>query len=127
MTRYERAAQIWPVLTLCAANRQVLTYDLLSKLVGVPRQGLGQLLEPVQSWCIKYDNPALTSLVVSDKSGLPGEGFIGAADVPAEQASVFRFPWLESSPPTAAELEAAAREYPSNGKSLAELKAKRAS
>jgi len=129
VNRYERAAQIWPLLTLCASHRQVLTYDLLGKLVGVPRQGLGQLLEPIQSWCIKYDNPALTSLVVSDKTGLPGEGFIAAADVPAEQAAVFRWEWLDSTPPTAEELEDAAREFPSNGRSLAELKerARRAS
>ena len=124
MNRYERAAQIWPVLTLCATNRQVLTYDILGKLVGVPRQGLGQLLEPIQSHCIKANSPALTSLVVSDKSGLPGEGFIAAADVPAEQASVFRFAWLDSAPPGPDELKVAAKEFPSNGHSLAELKEK---
>jgi len=52
MTRSERAAQIWPILTLCAKQYQILTYDLLGRLIGVPRQGLGQLLEPVQSYCL---------------------------------------------------------------------------
>src|SRR5262249_5096427 len=52
LTRSERATQIWPILTLCASRRQTLTYDLLGRLIGVPRQGLGQLLEPIQSYCI---------------------------------------------------------------------------
>ena len=29
MTKGERAAQIWPLLTLCASKRQTLTYDYL--------------------------------------------------------------------------------------------------
>ena len=35
---------------------------LLGRLIGVPRQGLGQLLEPIQSFCIVKHLPALTSL-----------------------------------------------------------------
>ena len=62
MTKGERAAQIWPLLTVSAARRQKLTYDLLGRLIGVPRQGLGQLLEPIQSFCIVKHLPALTSL-----------------------------------------------------------------
>ena len=75
MNSAERAAQIWPVLTLAARNRQILTYDLLSKLIGVPRAGLGQLLEPIQSFCLLNKFPPLTILVVSAESGMPGSGF----------------------------------------------------
>jgi hypothetical protein len=46
----ERAAQIWSILALASKNRQVLTYDILSRLIGVPRPGLGYrvrvLLQP---------------------------------------------------------------------------------
>jgi len=121
MTKSERAAQIWPVLTLCAARRQTLTYDLLGRLIGVPRQGLGQLLEPIQSHCIVKRLPALTALVVSESSGLPGGGFIGASNVPAEQAKVFTFDWLDTAPPDAGALEDAARNLPSNGRSPEQL------
>jgi hypothetical protein len=121
VTKSERAAQIWPLLMLCASQRRTLTYDILGRLIGVPRQGLGQLLEPIQSYCILHQLPPLTSLVVSDSSGLPGEGFIGASDVPAAQAKVFTRDWLLTPPPDSALLEVASSQLPSNGRSLQEL------
>lgn len=121
MTRGQRAAQIWPVLTLCAGQRQSLSYDRLSKLIGVPRPGLGQLLEPIQSYCILNRLPPLTSLVVSEQTGLPGEGFIAASDVPAAQASVFKHDWLATMVPTDEALEAAATKLPSSGRPLQDL------
>ena len=121
MRRAERAAQIWPLLTLCASHRQILSYDLLSKLIGVPRPGLGQLLEPIQSYCILNGLPALTCLVVSENSGLPGEGFIAASDVPSAQAAVFDFDWLSQPVPTVDQLETAVQQLPSNGRALKDL------
>ena len=121
MTKGERAAQIWPLLTICASRRHTLTYDLIGRLIGVPRKGLGQLLEPIQSYCIIHRLAPLTSLVVSDTSGLPGEGFIGASDVSGAQAKVYTFDWLGISPPDPSLLEEAARRLPSNGRSLEEL------
>ena len=94
MTKYERASQLWSILTLAATNNQILTYDLVSKLTGVPRPAIGGLLEPIQTYCSSKNIPALTSLVVSEKTGLPGIGFIGAQDVPLEHIKVFNFDWL---------------------------------
>jgi hypothetical protein len=122
MTRFERAAQIWPVLTISASQRHLLTYEILARVTGMPRQGLGALLEPIQSYCLINKLPALSSLVVGVKTGIPGEGFIAAEDVPAEQAAVFTWPWFERKPPTAAELAAATERLPSNGKSIELLK-----
>jgi hypothetical protein len=124
MKKAERAAQIWPLLTLCASRGMLLAYEELSELIGVPPPGLGQLLEPIQSYCILKHLPALTSLVVSSVSGLPGEGFIAAADVPEAQARVFEYKWMGSQVPGPEELEAAVVELPSNGRSLTELLAK---
>ncbi len=121
MTKGQRAAQIWPLLAHCASQRQILSYDQLSKLIGVPRPGLGQLLEPIQSYCILSKVPPLTSLVVSEQTGLPGEGFIAASDVPKAQAGVFSHNWLSNLVPTPEALEAAATKLPSNGKPLQEL------
>lgn len=122
MTKSERATQIWPILTLCSRQRQILTYDLLGRLIGVPRQGLGQLLEPIQSYCLLHSFPPLSSLVVGVRSGIPGEGFIAAEDLPAAQAKVFEWPWLEHTPPGSEALEEAAAQLPSNGKSINVLK-----
>lgn len=121
MTREERAAQIWPILTLCAAQRQTLTYGLLGKHIGMFQGGMGQLLEPIQSYCLLKGLPALSSLVVSDVTGLPGEGFIAAHDVPGEQARVFRHDWRATDVPDTEALGAAVRKLPSNGRALAEL------
>ena len=121
MTRGQRATQIWSVLVLSASHRQTLSYDGLSKLIGVPRPGLGQLLEPIQSYCILNKLPPLSSLVVSDQTGLPGEGFIAASDLPAAQADVYRHDWLKTLVPTDEALEAAVTQLPSNGRQLQEL------
>ena len=69
MTISERASQIWAVLAWAAKNRQSLTYDHLSKLISVPRAGLGNLLEPIQSYCLLENLPPLTILVVQQESG----------------------------------------------------------
>jgi hypothetical protein len=69
MTQYERAAEIWSVLVWAATNRQELTYDIVGRLIGVPRQGLGRLLEPIQSYCLVRQLPPLTLLVVSRPTG----------------------------------------------------------
>ena len=103
----ERAAQIWPVLTLAANNRQILTYDIVARLIGVPRPALGKLLEPVQAYCMSNKLPALSILVVSQETGMPGIGFIAASDIPAEQARVFREKWLERACPTPEDFERA--------------------
>ena len=76
-----------------------------------------------QFTAFRCDLPALSSLVVSDNSGLPGEGFIAASDVPKEQAAVFKRLWLDLTPPTEDQLANAAQRLPSNGRSLADLKA----
>ncbi len=74
MTKFERATQIWTVLAWIAKNRQSLTYGQLSNLVGVPAAGLGQLLEPIQSYCLSSSLPPLTILVIQQESGIPGPG-----------------------------------------------------
>ena len=127
MTREQRAAQIWPILTLCATRRQSLTYDQLARLIGVLRPGLGQLLEPMQSYCILNSLPPLTVLVVSNIDGVPGPGFIAAEHVPSAQAQVYSFDWLSRQPPDAQTLAQATSALPSNGASLKELEAKKES
>jgi hypothetical protein len=99
--REERAQQIWSVLALAATNRQILTYDMVARLTGVVRPSIGDFLRPIQQFCIENQLPALTSIVVSEDSGLPGEGFIAAENVPSAQAKVFQYKWLEMNAPSA--------------------------
>lgn len=120
MTANERATQIWSVLALAARNRQILTYDILSKLTGVPRPGLGQLLEPIQSYCLVHNLYPLTILVVSEETGMPGAGFIAAQDIPMAQQQVFSFNWLEHGAPSPDQFQEAVNRRPSNGLPLQE-------
>ena len=117
MNRAERASQIWAVLAWAAKSRQSLTYAQLGKLIGVPTAGLGQLLEPIQSYCLIEELPPLTVLVVQKQSGLPGHGFTGASatDFASAQTKVFSFDWLERGNPQPDALEIAVTERPSMG------------
>jgi len=100
MTKSERAAQMWVVLVIAARNRQVLTYDLLARAAGVPRAAVGGFLGPIQRYCLSKQLPPLNVLVVSEKTGMPGEGYVAAQDIPQAQADVFAFDWLSHrSPP----------------------------
>lgn len=99
MTREERAAQIWALLVFAALHRQTLTYERLSHLTGVPQQGLGPNLDPIQRYCLDNDLPPLTSLVVSKGTGVPEHGFSAAGDVPRAQAEVYGYDWLSVQAP----------------------------
>lgn len=111
----ERAAQAWSLLAFAASNRQTLTYELVGKLTGMHSAGLGAVLEPIQSYCMLNDLPALTALVVNKSTGLPGPGFIAAADVPREFVRIFEHDWLASGCPSPEQLSDAADARPSNG------------
>lgn len=121
MSRLEQTACIWPLLVFAALNRRVLTYDLLARLIDAPATDLGRLLEPIQSHCILKGLPPLTSIVVDARTGLPGEGFIAADDVPRAQAETFRFDWLAGPVPSREDYRQAVRQLPSLGLSLTAL------
>lgn len=108
MKRAERAQQLWSLLVLAANSRQILTYDIVARATGLVRQSIGDILRPIQQYCTEQqpELPPLTSIVVSEESGLPGTGFIAAADVPAAQSRVFQHDWLEVRAPNADQLEA---------------------
>jgi hypothetical protein len=97
--------QIWPALALAARVRQVLTYDLVGNAIGVPRQAVGQLLGPIQKYCMERYLPPLSALVVSEIDGMPGDGYIAAQDIPRAQAEVFAFDWLALRAPSPEEFE----------------------
>jgi hypothetical protein len=105
MTRAQRAQQLWSILVLAANSRQILTYDLVARATGVVRPSIGDFLRPIQQLCTERNLPPLTSLVVSEQTGLPGVGFIAAADVPKAQLQVFAHAWLEYSAPSEQEFD----------------------
>lgn len=104
MNRAQRAQQLWSILVLAARNNQILTYGLVATATGVVRPSIGDFLRPIQQFCTENNYPPLTSLIVSEQSGLPGEGFIAAENVPAAHVQVFNFNWLELRAPSEEQL-----------------------
>ena len=101
MKREQRAQQIWSILVLAAEFRQVLTYEIVGQACGVPPPSIGDFLRPIQQYCTEENLPPLTSLVVNKNTGLPGEGFIAAENVPLAQIQTFAYDWLTLSAPSA--------------------------
>ena len=112
MNTYERAIQIYQVLIGAAHNRQLLTYDIVGKHIGVPRQGLANHLGHVFRYCEKRKLPRLTSICVSEKTGQPGHGYtdLVAAGTPAElhrdREKVYAHNWYRERPITVDDFKA---------------------
>jgi len=109
-----RALQCYLILIGCAARRETITYSMLSEKLGYtsPNHAAGVMgghIGPIMFWCQQNNLPPLTSLVVRDDTGLPGEGLTASRDFPADQQKVFKFDWFSIFPPTMEELEVAAR------------------
>ena len=121
MSRLDQTACIWPLLVFAAENRKVLTYDLLGRLIGAPATDLGRFLEPIQSHCILKGLPPLTSIVVDARTGVPGEGFIAADNLPQAQAETFLFDWLAVPVPSKDDYRSAVQNLPSLGLTLTAL------
>lgn len=106
MTTYERAIQIYQVLIAAAHNRQILTYQILGKTIGVPARGLAPHLGHLMRYCKRAGLPPLTVLVVQKDSGKPGEGFTTFEDLHRDRERVFAQDWYRMKPLSAANLEA---------------------
>lgn len=105
--RPKRAQQLWIILVGKAANRQLVTYNELKEMLGYGGSGVfSQTLGHIACYCIQNELPGLTSLVVSEEKGVPGEG-IPVDDAEAERIDVFKFDWYNLVPPSPEELKAA--------------------
>jgi hypothetical protein len=105
MSTYERAIQIYQILIGAAHNRQVLTYEILGKMIGVPARGLAPHLDCLMRYCQRAGLPPLTVLVVYKDSGKPGDGFTACKDFDQGREMVFARDWYRMRPPTVADFE----------------------
>ena len=76
----------------------MLTYKIVGDLVGMPPIALTQPLELIMKYCAENNLPPLTILVVSEKSGKPGEGLTTIKDMDQDRESVFAFNWYGLQP-----------------------------
>ena len=87
----ERAARAWPILVDIALNERRITYGELACQLDIHHRAAGYVLSEIQDYCIQEKLPPITILVVDQKEGKPGAGFI-ARDV-NDLEHVYKFPW----------------------------------
>jgi hypothetical protein len=104
MTTHERAVQIYQVLIGCAHHRQVLTYEILGKQIGMPARALAPCLGHLMRYCKKNGLPPITVLVVQTNTGKPGEGFTTFEDLHKDRERVFNHEWYKAKPLTVRDL-----------------------
>ena len=90
-------------------NRQTQTYKSLSVLMyGKTAAGvLAQILGHIAAYCNENELPPLTTLVVNEKTGLPGEEIPVDEDLNSLRETVYKFDWYDLYPPTPEELKEA--------------------
>lgn len=89
-----RALQAWQYLIGKAANRQIVQYEELRILMEYPTSNpLTPALGCIMFYCEQNDLPPLT-LIVVNKSGIPGEGFTAEQiqNYHQRREDVFNFP-----------------------------------
>lgn len=75
MTLAEEAVLLWPLLALAARTQQILSYAAVEGYTGISRHELNHALGLIHNYCKRRGWPLLNTIVVSQQSGMPGEGF----------------------------------------------------
>ena len=92
MKMNERAAQIAPMLIICAQKKIILTYDDIYRATGMNRAGIGKALNYVKAVCEDKKIPPLSTIVVRKGDGEVGHDGIND-DFQQNMAKVFNFDW----------------------------------
>ena len=107
-TKYERALQIWQILTAHAHNRRTITYHTLAEILdynSVPF--VGRFLDPIDSYREQNGLPPLAVVAVNRDTGEPSRGYIGVSMLNKNRERVFAHEWFNIYPPTPADLQTA--------------------
>jgi hypothetical protein len=99
-SEHERALQIYQVLICATHNRQILTYELLGKMIGAPHFSLGPHLEHILRYCKNNELPPLTVLVVQKSGDKPGPGMTASEDPNQDRERVYAHNWFAMQPLT---------------------------
>lgn len=100
-TVIELAGLAWAPLVAAAQRRHKPTYEELAQSIGTRGVSLmGQVLEPLQRYCLEKSLPPLTSIVINKRTGLPGKGFTAVSGDPEDaQEATFTWDWRGITPP----------------------------
>lgn len=108
-TNPSRAQQLWPILIAAAAERRIVTYSILSNIIGYKMHvALREPLYHIKHWCEVNGLPPLTVIVVNKETGKPGSG-MERDDIDTAREEVFNYAWYKLVPPTVEEFRDAYR------------------
>ena len=108
MDNRQRAIQFWSLLVLAARTNTVLSYGMVEKMTGLPKQAQGDPLGYVLYYCMKNNLPLLSSLDVSQEDGQPSfDQIYTHVDIEAEHRRCFVYDWLEHGVPSLEKLDEA--------------------
>lgn len=94
MTVEQRAQQFWPVLTSAAKEQKIASYSMLSRMTEVPETA-GSILYCIYCFCKQQHLPSLDLIVIDPATGRPSDELLhDVRDLPAQQARVFLYDWL---------------------------------
>jgi hypothetical protein len=102
MNYYQRSVQFWSVLVMAARTQQVLSYEMLWEMTGIPARGQADILGNILFYCQQKKLPLLTSIVLKLDTGRPADPFFNTPpfDLAAEHRRVFIFNWPGHGCPT---------------------------
>jgi putative restriction endonuclease len=91
----ERAARAWPLLVDVAKRHSTITYGDMAKILGIHHRTIRFVLSEIQDYCLAEKLPPITILVVDQKLGKPGAGFIAwdVQDLGHGLDLVYGYPW----------------------------------
>ncbi len=107
MNQYQRSMQIWSMLVFAAKHHKIVSYENISKLIGVPTPGVGRFLFLILRYCAQNNLPPLTSIVISHVTGRPGDGFPEDMDIIESQSRTFVYDWLSRQVPNSDDFQSA--------------------
>ena len=68
------------------------------------------MLDPIAQFCLQHDLPPLTALVMNKEKAKPGAGFPSYDKQVHRLVEVFEHDWYSMVPPSAADLDQAAKD-----------------
>ena len=96
--QFNRAALTWKILIECAKKNELITYKKLGEKIKAHHRVVRYPLDLIQKYCIKHDLPPLSILVI-DRNGNRGQGFIKQGDLKVLERKVKSFNWITISNP----------------------------
>lgn len=90
--QFNRAGLIWDILISQAKNKTLISYKDLGDLVNIHHRVVRYPLDLIQKYCIKNNLPPLSILVVN-RNGIRGQGFIKQGDLNLLEKKVQIFNW----------------------------------